>query len=172
MDYSRLYALQFGEDVYLLTEALKSAGFDLKNEVKSRDFYRVIIDGILQVDFVNDRVYRYGKSDIFKGYRVDNKINILANKLSAIVGRDEEKDIFDLFSLSYHESFNWKEILGIANKKSIVEKDILIYRLKNFPLSWLERIKTIKKMSITKEQVEQLCDDILYDRENSLKLCK
>ena len=141
MDYSRLYALQFGEDVYLLTEALKSAGFDLKNEVKSRDFYRVIIDGILEVDFVNDRVYRYGKSDIFKGYRVDNKINILAIKLSAIVGRDEEKDI-------------------------------LIYRLKNFPLSWLERIKTIKKMSITKEQVEQLCDDILYDRENSLKLCK
>ena len=122
----------------------------------------------MQLDFVNDRVYRYKKSNIIDGIRVDNKINILTNKICTIVSRDEEKDIFDLFCLAYNEEFNWGEVFKIANKKAIVEKDLFIYRIKSFPLSWLERIKKIEEIEITLEVVNRLCDDVLHDGNNSL----
>lgn len=93
----------------------------------------------------------------------------MTNKINAIIGRDEEKDIFDLFCLVYHEEFNWKDILDIANKKAVVEKDILIYRIKTFPLIWLDKIK---KIEITRDKMDVLCDDILNEKDNSLVVKK
>jgi len=114
-------------------------------------------------------VHREGKSNVVDGIRIDNKVNILANKITAIVGRDEEKDFFDLFVLAKNESFNWQKILEIASKKSIFEKDILIYRLNSFPLTWLKNIKLIKSVEISKDMVIQLTNDILLEQNNSLK---
>jgi hypothetical protein len=64
----------------------------------------------LQMDFVNNKTYREGKSNLFNNIRVDNVINILTNKLMAVLDRDEEKDMFDIITISYNEKFNWKEI--------------------------------------------------------------
>jgi predicted nucleotidyltransferase component of viral defense system len=158
----------FNEDVIEVVEEIINQGYNVVRDVESRDFYRVTIDNLLQLDFVNDRVYRYKKSNIINGLKIDNKINILTNKINTIINRDEEKDIFDLFCILYSEDFNWKEILEIANKKAVVEKDILIYRLNSFPLQWLERIKQIKDMSITKKDIDIVCSDILHEVNNSL----
>ena len=158
----------FSEDVKEIMDELCEDGFEVQKVVSSRDFYRVMVNDLLQLDFINDRVYRYKKSNIIDTIRVDNKINILTNKLGAIVDRDEEKDIFDLFCLVYHEIFNWDEVLKITNKKTVVEKDILIYRLNTFPLKWLGRIKRIKKINISKSKIDTLCNDILYGNDNSL----
>jgi len=158
----------FNEDVEELVSELIIQNHQVVRDVNSRDFYRVTVDKLLQLDFVNDRVYRYKKSNIIDGMRIDNKINILTNKINTIVNRDEEKDIFDLFCLIYHEEFNWKDILDIANKKALIEKDILIYRIKNFPLIWLDKIKKIKNIDITREKIDILCDDILNEKSNSL----
>jgi len=159
----------FGEDIKEVVELITDSGFDVKKRVSSRDFYRFVVEGVLQIDFVNDRVYRHEKSVIINNKRIDNKINILTNKIGAIIDRDEEKDIFDLFCFSCNEEFNWGEILEIANKKSVIEKDILIYRLKTFPIEWLKRVKIIKNVNISKPTIEALCDDILYNRDNSFK---
>ncbi len=169
LDFFVTDGVQFSEDVRDVVNALKKEKFQISQKVKARDFYRIVVDELLQVDFVNDRVYRHKKSKIIKGYRIDNTINILTNKINAIVSRDEEKDIFDLFTLSFNEAFNWGEVLDIANKKAVVEKDIFIYRVKNFPLSWLERIKKIEDISICQSHIERLCEDIMFDRNNSLK---
>ncbi|HOJ29420.1 MAG TPA: nucleotidyl transferase AbiEii/AbiGii toxin family protein [Spirochaetota bacterium] len=158
----------FHEEVQEIFEAIANNGFDIERSVSTRDFYRIMVDNILRLDFVNDRVYRHGKSTIINSIRVDNKINILTNKITAIINRDEEKDIFDLFCFAYNENFNWEEVLHIANKKHPVEKDILVYRLKTFPLNWLKRIKTIKSVSITPEKIAILCDDIINNTQNSL----
>jgi len=158
----------FNEDVKEVIEQLKVESYDVVENVKSRDFYRVTVNDSLQLDFVNDRVYRHGKSKIFDGIRVDNKLNILTNKINAIVNRDEEKDIFDLFCLAYSESFNWNDVFEIANKKAVVEKDIFIYRLKSFPLEWLKRIKIIEDVKITKERINILCNDLLNNVDNRL----
>ncbi len=72
------------------------------------------------------------------------------------------------FCIAYYVQFNLEEMLMIANKKAVVEKDIFIYRLKSFPLEWLDRIKKIKEIEITKDDIELLCDDVLNNRDNSL----
>ena len=152
-----------------IIQELNSLNYEVTVEVKARDFCRALVNGTLQLDFVNDRVYRYKKSNIINNIKVDNKINILTNKINTIINRDEEKDVFDLFCLAYHEEFNWNSILEIANKKAVIEKDILIYRLKSFPLEWLNRIKKIKEIIITKDDIDKLCNDIVDEVENSLK---
>jgi len=159
----------FNEDVYEIIEALKKENYSIIEDVKSRDFYRITVNNLLQLDFVNDRVYRYKKSNIVNEIRIDNKINILTNKVSTIINRDEEKDIFDLFCIAFNEDFNWNEVLHIANKKAVIEKDILIYRLKSFPLEWLKRIKKIKNIQITKVDIDTICNDILNETNNNLK---
>ena len=133
LDFFVSNGVNFREDVNEIIEKLKEDGCKIFESVKSRDFYRVVVNDLLQVDFVNDRVYRYKKSNFIGNIRVDNKINILTNKIGAIIDRDEEKDIFDLLCFAYNEEFNWKDVLAIANKKSRVEKDFFIYRLKEFP---------------------------------------
>lgn len=158
----------FNEDVGEVIEELKKEAYTITEDVKSRDFYRITVNNLLQLDFVNDRVYRYKKSNIINGIKVDNKINILTNKVNTVINRDEEKDIFDIFCLAYNEDFNWNEILNIANKKAVIEKDILIYRLKAFPLEWLDKVKKIKNIEITKVEIDTMCDDILNEKENSL----
>ena len=53
---------------------------------------------MLQVDFVNDVEYRH--KDVVlttKGYLIDNVENILSNKITAVIGRDNPKDIFDIY---------------------------------------------------------------------------
>jgi len=159
----------FGESVYEVIDRLIEEAYSIEHTVKSKDFHRLMVNNFLQLDFVNDRVHREGKSKTINSVRIDNKINILANKVTAIIGRDEEKDFFDLFCLAQNESFIWKDILEIANKKSVFDKEILIYRLESFPLSWLSNIKVIHAIHITKEMVKQLTNDILLEQNNSLK---
>lgn len=131
LDFFVTNGQNFNEDVEELIEELKKT-YQVVRNVSSRDFYRVTVDSLLQVDLVNDRVYRYKKSNIINGFKIDNKINIL------------------------------------TNKKAIVEKDILIYRLKTFPVKWIDKIKKIRDIDIIKEKIDILCDDILNEKENSL----
>ena len=168
LDFFVTNGTNFNEDVNEIIEELVEKGYSVAEDVKSRDFYRVTLNDTLQLDFVNDRVYRYKKSILKDGIKIDNKTNILTNKVNTIINRDEEKDVFDLFCLAYNEEFNWKDILEITNKKAVLEKDILAYRLKSFPLEWLKRIKTLKNIIINKEQIEILCNDMLNDLDNSL----
>ena len=158
----------FYESVNEILELLSNKQYEIKQEVVFRDFYRIRINQLLQVDFVNDRVYRYGKSNLISTFRIDNPVNILTNKITALMSRDEEKDFFDLFCCAFHMQFDWKSILEIANKKARVEKDILIYRISSFPLPWLEKINIITPLPITADSIQALCDDILYEQDNSL----
>ncbi|MCD4667563.1 MAG: nucleotidyl transferase AbiEii/AbiGii toxin family protein [Sulfurimonas sp.] len=153
-----------------IVQELSDLNYEVKIDVKSRDFCRATINKTLQLDFVNDRVYRYKKSNIINSIKIDNKINILTNKINTIINRDEEKDVFDLFCLAYHEEFNWGKIFEIANKKAVIEKDVFIYRLKSFPIQWLERIKKIKEINITENEIKILCDEVLNELDNSLKI--
>jgi len=112
-------------------------------EVESKDFIRFLVDGHLQLDFVNDRVYRYAKSINIKNIQVDNIENILANKLTAVVGRDNPKDVFDIYLIYKFYDFDWKHILEIAHKKSVFASEDLLTRLKTFPISLLKNINLI-----------------------------
>lgn len=141
--------------------------FTVETAVNAKDFLRVKIKN-LKIDFVNDRVYRYGISNIKDGIAVDNVYNILANKLTAVLGRDEEKDVFDIVCICLMYDFNWTDILQAAHEKEGFEDYILIERLKSFPLGWIKNLKLIKKTDITDKMIDMICTDIKEKCANSL----
>lgn len=125
---------------------LKNTVSSFQIEADTRDFIRININQSLKIDFVNDLVYREGYSQSSpQGYLLDNIENILANKISAIIGRDEPKDIFDVTSLDILQKIDWDRIMEIAQKKCLFEKDYLIYRLESFPINLLDLLAVIKK---------------------------
>ncbi len=170
LDFFVTQDLLFSEYVREILEYCRSRGYEYSHLVQSKNFHRILFRGILQVDFVHDSVFRFGKSVLINGNKVDNVLNILANKVAALMDRDEEKDVFDLFAIAAHESFEWGHILDIANRKAIVDRAFFVERLKSFPLSWLERLKYIRPFPITREMVDQMVRDILRNGANTL--CK
>ena len=168
LDFFSNNDMLFSESVTGILDSCYKNGIEYQRVVQAKDFQRVIIEELLQLDFVNDRVHREGKSNVITGFRIDNKLNILTNKIVAVLNRDEEKDIFDLFAISYNESFNWGTVLEIANKKALVDRGFLIERLNEFPLEWLSHLKIVKSIDIKKEAISRLCEDILNETENSL----
>jgi len=148
------------------------AGINFKIIIREKDFVRITFKE-LKIDFVNDIAFRYGKSKIIDKYRIDNVINILTNKICAIIGRDDEKDIFDLLSICINEEFIWDEVIEIANKKMKITTETLLYRLKTFPFEWLSRIKLLdKKIKFKQEDLKIIINDIKQGGKNSLKFSR
>jgi predicted nucleotidyltransferase component of viral defense system len=120
--------------------------FQLEATVESKDFTRFRINNLLQVDFVNDTIFHYKDIVITnKNYLIDNIENILSNKITAVLGRDNPKDIFDIFLISKFHDFSWNDILKAAHKKTIFNDEDLIIRLKNFPPALMNKINIIDK---------------------------
>ena len=122
-----------------------SKNFNLKVEVQSKDFVRFKVDDLLQIDFVNDIASRYKDVVVTpKNYLIDNIENILSNKITAVIGRDDVKDIFDIYLISKFYNFSWSDILDSAHDKAGFSTEELIVRLKSFPLALLENINIIE----------------------------
>jgi predicted nucleotidyltransferase component of viral defense system len=116
--------------------------FQVSHEVEAKEFHRIKIEKTLIVDFVNDSSLRY-KDPIFLPNKmiIDNIENILSNKLTAIMGRDNPKDIFDVYLICSFYNFDWNIIIETAQKKLLFNIDDLIVRLKTFPYSLLGNVK-------------------------------
>lgn len=141
-----------------------SKEFSIETELDSRDFVRIKIDGLLQIDFVNDRVPRYKEPRVLEnGYKIDTIENILSNKITAVIGRDNPKDIFDIYLISRYYSVDWKEILDSAQEKSVFAIDDLIVRLKSFPYRLLGSINLIDErfLDTFQDDYSALIDEIV-----------
>ncbi|MEA1986649.1 MAG: nucleotidyl transferase AbiEii/AbiGii toxin family protein [Candidatus Marinimicrobia bacterium] len=118
--------------------------FSIEEIVSSKDFIRLKINNYLQIDFVNDMVMRYKETVYLEnGYKIDNLENIYANKLTAIISRDNVKDIFDLYLIDKLYNYDINEILKVSHKKAVYNNDDLLIRLKTFPLEFIDSIKLI-----------------------------
>jgi len=155
---SRFYkAKRYSDDLDFFTNASSRYNFAVKNiktsfdknfeltiEVETKNFTRFRIGKILQVDFVNDISSRY--KDIIitdNDVIIDNIENILSNKITAIIGRDDPKDVFDFYLICYYYSFHWNEIMNSAHDKAGFVNEDLIVRLKSFPIALFDDIKCI-----------------------------
>jgi len=121
----------------------------IDTEVDSKNFIRFKINKLLQVDFVNDTAYRYKDPVVNEnGFVIDTIENIISNKITAVIGRDNPKDIFDIYLICRFYDFNWKDILEAAQKKASFMHEDLIVRLKSFPAILLNSIRLIDKSFI------------------------
>jgi predicted nucleotidyltransferase component of viral defense system len=159
---------------------------ELKNKITSRfiiniqqslfadDFTRFFItedDTFLKIELVNDVSYYQGKPTVYQFGRIDTPVNILSNKLTAIVGRDEPKDIFDIIHLSLNFSFNWVDIFNQAKQKAVINELDVGQRLASFPVEWLENVNWLSTpidFESTRKNITQIADDFLLGKQNSL----
>ncbi len=135
----------FSYSVREIIDRISCAGFATEKHIDSKDFVRIHVKSnevLLQIDFINDRVKRFGKFNYTKGYKLDNPLNILSNKITAIIGRDNPKDIFDLYLITRNTSFHWSAILAQAKEKLHFQKEDLLYRLQTFPSPLLKKLNT------------------------------
>lgn len=134
-------------------------------------FFITLDDQKLKIDFVNDVAQYSGDPIKFRYGLIDNPLNILTNKLGAIIGRDEPKDYFDILHLAMHYSFNWTEVFLLAKDKMFINELDVCERLSNFPVDsfkfvdWL--MNPIQTDLLMKNMVI-LSDDFLLGKANSL----
>jgi len=125
----------FREDIRSFMDAFNAKDGSYEVLVDSRDFVRIRVESLLKVDLVNDRVYRYGRSvRTPEGIVLDNVGNIAANKICAVLGRDEPKDLFDLYTLFSDAELDWEDVLSASSKKCAFDRELLEYRLNSFPV--------------------------------------
>ena len=154
-NFSNSFNLEVKSIKYILSKEFK-----VITEVESKDFVRLMIDDKLQVDFVNDRVKRCGNIIQKNELLIDNIENIFSNKLTAILGRDNPKDIFDIFLIDKYFSPDYTEALKCAKEKVVFNKDELLYRLETFPILWLEKIEFIEEIDLNNFMLTHIIDKI------------
>ncbi len=138
------------------------------------DFTRFFItedEQVLKIELVNDVEYYPGKPANYRFGIIDTPLNILANKLTAIVGRDEPKDIFDIVYISKHYSFNWKDVFYHAKQKAVINELDIEQRLYSFPVGLLKNIQWLNspvESDTFNKMLHKIADDFLLGNQNSL----
>lgn len=125
----------------------------------------------LKIEFVNDVEYRVDKPYKTKFGLIDTVENILANKITAIIGRDEPKDVFDIIYISENYAFNWSDMFLQAKQKSAINEIDIEQRLNSFPIQLLENIIPIDHMpdlEVLQSKLSDITDDFLLGKQNRL----
>lgn len=162
-----------------ITGQLVRAGFDYSEEtlIVSSGFVSMFLTHHaftekLKVDFVNDIPIYYGKpvkTTLFQ--RTDCIENILTNKLSALIGRSEPKDVVDLVSIARNYNFSWDDaITKTEQKESATDSSLLAGILCEIKSNDLEKIKWTIPADINQmiSDINSMAKDILCLAENSL----
>lgn len=158
----------------LKTKIKSQFSVNIQQSLFADDFTRFFItedDVSLKIEMVNDVGYYIGVPSQYPFGEIDTPINILSNKLTAIVGRDEPKDIFDIIHLSCNYSFSWPSIFYHAKQKAVINELDVEQRLISFPVEWLENVNWLNNpvdIDKTRKILNQIADDFLLGKTNSL----
>lgn len=129
----------------------------------------------LKIEFVNDVPYRWGEIEFANTIPIDSLGNILSNKLTALVSRDEPKDVFDIVHIALNYSFKWDEVFEHSVKKAIVSEQDVAMRLESFPVEYLLTqpwLMGVVKTDEIKSNIKTIADDFLFANDNSLGIGK
>ena len=142
-------------------------------DVDARDFKRLkILDNgtILKLDFVADRVQRIGLPVSIGLVYVDTIRNILSNKLCAILGRDEARDIADLLFISRKRSFLWSTVVSETSEKEGFQLEDLLFRIRTFPVGTLSSVPLFHQepLDLYTSLLETICADLAQLGKNTL----
>ena len=125
----------------------------------------------LRIDLINDVAARIGEIETDEKFgRIDNVLNILSNKLTAMY-RLEPKDIADVWIISKNVEFDWKTIVLSAKEKEMGLDVLKISEIiKTFPIDYIDKIKW--SMPVDKkrflDEVSVISEDLFWSRKNTL----
>ncbi|HDQ25707.1 MAG TPA: hypothetical protein ENN43_03055 [bacterium] len=129
--------------------AIKHAGVEFSVKMNDDRFARIIAEGDLKVEFVNDIPFYLGEPVKIKDApfsRIDNLMNILANKITAFKDRDEVKDIVDIREIANSINPDWKLIFEAAGSKAAgVFPPLIAEKMERFNPDLIETAKWIKR---------------------------
>ena len=169
----------FQENVKNIGKVLENRFALLKDQsIIYDDYIRYYIEDeevILKIEFVNDIAYRCGLPNTYKYGYIDTPLNILTNKITALVSRDEPKDVFDICSLAQHYGFNWLHVFSESKNKAIINEIDVEQRIKSFPVQLLENEDWhIARPDFTDIglALRVIADDFLLGSDNSLGSAK
>jgi hypothetical protein len=145
---------------------LLNQNFSIEITKESNDFTSIAIDQILKVDFVRDVGEHWGEFVSHPLYPLlDNTQNILANKITTIMSRDQAKDVVDIWQIAKSNPIDWPRIfVGTKSKAVGIEPPLVAKRLSEFPASWIKEINWVGKSpseSQFQSDLNQIVDDIL-----------
>lgn len=155
---------------------LEGISIQRKGVIISTDYVDIsVLDDIgtlLKIDFVNDIPTHFGEFSNSSFYpRIDSLENILTNKISAIIGRTEIKDVVDIWAICKESSFDWRTILNKAyQKEACIDVDFICGILENATSQSLSTIRWIEDINIEsiKSDLTVICSDIIKEDRNSL----
>ncbi len=122
--------------------AVRGAAADVEAEVTvvqaSPDFRRYVIatrDHSIKVDVVLDRAPQLEPKRLVDGVRMDSLGEVMANKLSALVGRQELRDLVDVRALELAGLRVEVHLAAAAQKDGGVTPAVLAWLLDTFPIA-------------------------------------
>lgn len=138
------------------------------------DFARFYIhsDNInLKIELVNDVAYRTGNPIPVRFGYIDTPINILSNKLSALLGRDEPKDVYDIIHFALHYGFNWKTIFIEAKNKMLMNEIDVEQKINTFPVELFDGLQwfiKVPNITLYAQYLKIIANDFITGADNSL----
>ena len=105
----------------LLEQASRAEGWRMEIVLREERFGRALLRGPtpLKLEFINDVPFRVGDPWPHPNLGpLDTKENILANKVSALVDREEPKDVADIFWLCCRDNLNLSVAIQNAEGKA------------------------------------------------------
>lgn len=160
----------------IIEKGQKDFNIDRANAIYTEDFTRIFIQENnigLKLEFINDVNFRKGTPLKYQYGLIDTPENILSNKLSALISRDEPKDIFDIIHLSLNYSFNWKEIFLDTKYKAVINEIDIEEKLYNARVEDLQTVDWVEDsfdFNQLNSFTRKIADDFILGKDNSL--CK
>jgi predicted nucleotidyltransferase component of viral defense system len=161
----------FSKHILLIKDQLQNEfNADISKAIVAEDFARFFVEDkntLMKVEFVNDVAYRVGTPLFYNKINIDTVANILANKLTAIIGRDEPKDVFDIVKIAENYSFNWTEMFAHAKEKAMLNELDIEQRLFSFPVSNLTNIDWLMKpidVETFSNLLRKIADDFMREK--------
>lgn len=138
---------EFDKNIENILKNMHRAFDHIQIATKAESFCRIYINDAIQVDFVNDVPFHYGKFNKFPLFnRVDNVINILSNKIVALQNREEPKDIVDIWVICKHNKIDWPEIFSASDSKAAgIYAPAIAKKIEEFPLNLIDAVRWINK---------------------------
>jgi len=141
------------------------APFNPRVTSQSTHYYSLLIADKLKIDLVNDTGKRLNKPISTQFFnQVDSWQNILANKLTALLGRDDPKDVVDIWIISQNNTLDWPNFFEAANSKAVgVFPPTIAEKLTTFPPELLKLIKWSPGIKPTKANFKKDLESIVQD---------